>query len=87
MVGSSLERRDDNSPQWLLFIKHGSFMPQQTIARTKISTRRNQFGEYVVKAYDSNGSRMPDHDYYTNDKSDAIATAAMMTAGRVEAVN
>lgn len=58
------------------------FASDEVIARTRVGTRRNQFGEYVVKAYDSNGKRMPDHDYYTNDKADAIATAALMTAVR-----
>lgn len=45
------------------------------IARTTIS---KQDGEYVVKAYDANGKRMPDADYFTNDKADALATAALM---------
>ena len=47
------------------------------IARTTI---RKQDGEYVVKAYDANGKRMPEADYFTDDKTDAEQTAKVMVS-------
>ena len=48
------------------------------VARTTIS-RKNEFGEYVVRAYDRHGRRLPDADYYACDMADARATAQQMT--------
>ena len=45
------------------------------IASTKVSKRD---GEFIVKAYDANGKRLPDGDYFTNDKDDAEQTAKLM---------
>lgn len=35
-------------------------------------------GEFQVKAYDQNGKRWPECDYFTTDKEDAIGTAKLM---------
>lgn len=45
------------------------------IARTTI---RKKDGEYQVLAYDAQGKRMPNADYFTSDKADATATAEAM---------
>lgn len=45
------------------------------VASTKI---RRKGDEYVVEAYDSKGNRMPNSDYFTDDKQDAEATAKLM---------
>ncbi|HEY1602358.1 MAG TPA: hypothetical protein VGG64_22340 [Pirellulales bacterium] len=47
------------------------------IARTKIIYNRD-VEEYRVKAYGSAGQRMPNADYFTDDKADAKATALAM---------
>ena len=44
------------------------------IAKTRIVKDR-EWDEWVVKCYDSRGNHMPDCDYFTQDKEDAIATA------------
>lgn len=49
-------------------------MPQ-LVARTTI---RKDRGEYRVRAYDANNKRMPESDYFTDDKSDAQDTATAM---------
>ena len=54
------------------------------IARVTFNGRRNAHGEYVVRAYDENGKRLPDADYFTNDKADAKATAQAMMQPRLE---
>lgn len=56
------------------------------VAKTKIE-RNTEWGEYIVRAYDKNGRRMPEADYYTGgldveSKLDAINTAAQMTHNR-----
>lgn len=45
------------------------------IASTRIIYRLN---EYQVKAYGFNGERIPNADYFTNDRDDAKATARAM---------
>lgn len=47
------------------------------VASTKIV--KNEFNEYQVKAYDQNGQRIHNADYFTDDKQDAIETAKRMT--------
>jgi len=46
------------------------------IATTTIS--RGDYGEYVVKAFDRDGRRMPNADYFTDDLDDARNTSAAM---------
>jgi hypothetical protein len=48
---------------------------QEVGVKTKIVRR---LGEWRVQAYDSDGSRIPEADYYTNDRQDALATAKLM---------
>lgn len=48
------------------------------VARAEVSKRKNSAGEWTVKAYDANGARLPECDYYTNDKTDAQETALQM---------
>ena len=52
-------------------------MLYQLVARTTIA-RIPEFGEYVVRAYDQFGERMPECDYFTDCKDDANSTAKMM---------
>lgn len=47
----------------------------KVIARTKV---KKIDGEYVVQAFDENGKRMQEADYYTSDREDANQTAARM---------
>lgn len=37
-------------------------------------------GEYIVRAYNAAGERLPECDYYTTDKDDAVITGDMMVA-------
>jgi hypothetical protein len=53
-----------------------------TVARATVARRRNEYGEYVVRAYNAAGMRLPDADYYTDCKDDAESTAALMARGR-----
>lgn len=46
------------------------------VAKTKIT--KNDYGEYQVKAYDADGNRLENSDYFTDDKADAEATADAM---------
>jgi len=48
------------------------------IASTTI--KKHNGGEYIVKAYDANGKRMPEADYFTDDKTDAEQTAKVMVS-------
>lgn len=48
---------------------------ERKVVRTTI---RKVDGEYIVRAYDQNGKRWPEADYFTNDKADAESTAAAM---------
>jgi len=43
------------------------------------TTIKKHDGEYIVRAYDANGKRMPEADYFTNSKTDAEQTAKAMT--------
>jgi hypothetical protein len=43
----------------------------------KLSTRKNEYGEYVIKAW-KDGKRYPDADYHTDDKTDAESTLKLM---------
>jgi hypothetical protein len=46
-----------------------------------VSTRiTKKDGEYIVKAYDGNGKRLPSCDYFTTDKGDAEQTARAMVS-------
>ena len=49
---------------------------ERIIANVKIVRRR---GEWIVRAYDLDGKRMPEADYYTNDREDAEETSLAMT--------
>lgn len=46
--------------------------------QVKLAKKRNEYGEYVVKAFDADGSRYPQGDYFTNDWADALATSEAM---------
>ena len=59
-------------------------MPTQQVTKTTIR-RCPDTKEYIVKAYTADG-RYPAADYYTDDKDDAEATAALMTAGAIPAI-
>jgi hypothetical protein len=48
------------------------------VARAKVASRRNAAGEFVVRAYDQYDRRLPDADYFANDRADAESTAKMM---------
>jgi hypothetical protein len=45
------------------------------IASTKMARKD---GEYIVRAYDQDGKRWPDCDYFTDDRQDALDTARAM---------
>lgn len=47
------------------------------ITRAVVSIRRNEWGEWVVRAYVGD-DRYPAADYYTDDRSDAQQTARAM---------
>ena len=53
----------------------------RVVSRVTVSARRNEYGEWVVRAYDQGGNRWPEADYFTNDREDADDTAAAMLAG------
>lgn len=44
------------------------------IAKVKI-VRNSELGEWIVRCYDVDGNRLPECDYYTDDKQDAKETA------------
>lgn len=46
----------------------------------KVVIKRNEYDEFVCKAY-VNNIRYPPADYFTNDKQDAIETAKSMIQG------
>lgn len=58
--------------------------PVRCVVSATVS-RRNEYGEYVVRARDQYGKRWPEADYYTDDLTDARATAAAMIAPAAEA--
>lgn len=62
-------------------------MTERYVARAVVARRRNQWGEFVVKAYDQDGAHYPAADYHTDDLQDAISTAdaMMLNAGKVPA--
>lgn len=43
-----------------------------------VTKRKNEFGEYVVRFYNPDGTRNRDADYFTNDYDDAVNTAKAM---------
>lgn len=45
---------------------------------TETMITKNGYGEHHVLAYNASGKRIPDADYFTNDKQDAEATAKLM---------
>ena len=49
------------------------------VAKSTVAARRNEWGEWIVRAYDQDGKRFPEADYHTDDRADAEATAAAMT--------
>ncbi len=49
----------------------------EPVASVKI-VRDRVWKEWIVRAYNANGKRMPDADYHTDDKADAEATAKVM---------
>jgi hypothetical protein len=53
-------------------------MTKRTIGSVTIPTRASASGEWVVKAYDTDGKRFSAADYFASDRKDAIETAAKM---------
>lgn len=49
------------------------------VYEARVASRRNKWGEWVVRAFDVKGWRLPDADYYTQNREDAKATACAMT--------
>lgn len=52
--------------------------PDRIIARVSIHFVGLETGEYVVRAYDQDGKRYREADYFTPDKEDAIQTSYKM---------
>lgn len=48
------------------------------VTRVTIRRRRDEFREFVIRAYAADGSRLPDCDYFTDDWDDAQSTYAAM---------
>lgn len=48
------------------------------VARVTVARRRNEYGEFVVRAYDQDGRRYPEADYFTSDRDDAVGTGEAM---------
>jgi hypothetical protein len=48
------------------------------VSKVTVPKRKNEWGEFVVRAYDQNGRRYPEADYHTNDRQDAIQTGEAM---------
>jgi len=48
------------------------------IAKVTLRKRRNDCGEYVVRAFDASGKRLPECYYYTDNWDDAVETARAM---------
>jgi hypothetical protein len=65
----------------LVHILNASAANLEDVSSAKVASTRivRKDGEYVVKAYNAQGQRMSDADYFTDDKADAEATAAHMT--------
>ena len=53
--------------------------PSVRVASTKI-VRNRETEEWVVRCYSASGDRLPNADYYTNDKTDAKQTADMIVS-------
>jgi hypothetical protein len=53
-------------------------MSERVVTRVTVASRRNEWGEFVVRAYDQDGRRYPPADYFTDDRKDAVQTAAVM---------
>ena len=45
---------------------------------TKVVRNRRILGEYIVRAYNCDHDRLPDADYFTEDRTDARDTARIM---------
>lgn len=52
-------------------------MAKRVVVTTKV-VRLVESNEWMVKAYDQDGVRFVDADYYTDDKADAEGTAKVM---------
>lgn len=57
--------------------------PDRIVSRVSLHFVGLETGEYVVRAYDQNGKRYREADYFTTDKTDAIQTAHAMVSQRV----
>jgi hypothetical protein len=51
----------------------------RVVSKVTVSPRKNEWGEFVVRAYDQDGKRWPEADYHTDDRQDAEQTAKAMT--------
>ncbi len=57
---------------------------KRIVARVTVPKRANIHGEWVVRAYDQFGKRLPLADYFGSDKADAQGTAVKMMQPRLE---
>jgi hypothetical protein len=48
------------------------------VRKVTLRKRRNDWREFVIRAYDADGKRLPDCDYHTDDWDDAVETARAM---------
>lgn len=55
------------------------------VTKANVASRKNEYREYVVRAYDQHGKRFQDADYFTNDRTDACNTANAMTNNAINA--
>lgn len=53
---------------------------ERTVSRATVARRINEYGEWVVRAYDQHGKRYQEADYFTNDRADAVAISNAMVA-------
>lgn len=47
--------------------------------KASVSRRKNEFGEYVVRFWEADGTRNKNADYFTSDYDDACGTARAMS--------
>jgi hypothetical protein len=50
----------------------------QLVTNVRVAKRANRYGEWVVRAWDEQGNRMPEADYFASDEQDAYSTALAM---------
>jgi hypothetical protein len=48
------------------------------VTRVTLRKRRNDWGDYVIRAYGADGKRLSDCDYFTDNWDDAVETLRAM---------